>query len=280
MQSSNSTAHVSPFDAIRREDENGNEYWSGRDLARLLGYKDWRNFIKAVKKAIEACEKSGREPSVDFVETNEIVKAGATSKPREDYNLSRYACYLVIENADPTKPIVALGQTYFAIQTRKQELAEELANLTEDQKRIIYRNELAIFNRQLAETAAVVAGIIEPIDFAIFQDDGYRGLYHGETARAIGIRKGILEGDHILEWMGSEELGANIFRATQTDAKIKRENINTKEGANRAHYETGKRVRQFIIDGGGNPPEQMPTPTESVKELEKKERKRLKGKES
>jgi DNA-damage-inducible protein D len=173
------STHASPFDAIKRYTPQGIEYWNGRDLARLLGYKDWRNFTKAVAKAIEACEQSGRAPSGDFAEITEIVKAGATSKPREDYQLSRYACYLVIQNADPAKPIVALGQTYFAVQTRKQELAEQLAGLDEDQKRIIYRNEMAIFNRQLAETAQM-AGVIEPFDFAIFQDHGYKGLYAGE----------------------------------------------------------------------------------------------------
>lgn len=257
------SAHVSPFDAIRHQRDDGMEYWCGRDLAKLLGYKDWRNFTKAVAKAIEACAQSGRDPAGDFVETTEIVKAGATSKPREDWYLSRYACYLVIENADPSKPIVALGQTYFAVQTRKQELAEQLAGLSEDQKRLIYRDEMAIFNRQLAETVQR-AGVIEPFDFAIFQDHGYRGLYGGETAQMIAARKGIPEGTHILDYMGSEELGANIFRATQTDAKIKREGITGKEQANRAHHEMGKRVRKFIADVGGTMPEDLPTPKRAL----------------
>src|SRR5437764_11464111 len=162
------STHTSPFDAIKRYTSQGVEYWSARDLSKLLGYSQWQKFQRALADAVEACQQSGREPSNDFIRVSEIVKAGATSKPREDYQLSRYACYLVIQNADPSKPIVALGQTYFAVQTRKQELAEQLANLDEDQKRVIYRNEMPIFNRQLAETAQM-AGVIEPLDFASIQ---------------------------------------------------------------------------------------------------------------
>jgi len=269
--------HESPFDAIRQLDDNGWEFWTGRDLARLLGYKDWRNFMQAVRKAIEACEQSGQASSDHFVAVNEIVRAGISSKPRENFRMSRYGCYLLIQNADPAKPIVALGQTYFAVQTRKQELAEQLANLDEDQKRIIYRNEMAIFNRQLAETAQR-AGVVEAIDFAIFQDHGYKALYDGETAVDIGVRKQLPLGEPILNHMGSEELGANIFRATQTDAKIKRDKIDNKHDANRAHSDMGRKVRRFIAEVGGTMPEDLPTPSESIAELERKERKRLKGK--
>lgn len=225
--------HLSPFDGIRRVDEQGNEYWSARDLSKLLGYKDWRNFTKAVAKAIEACEQSGRAASGDFVGVNEIVKAGATSKPREDYHLSRYACYLIVQNADPAKPIVALGQTYFAVQTRRQEIADELslAGLPEEQKRLIFRDLMSTYNTRLAE-AARAAGVIEPRDFSTFEDQGYMGLYAGRRENDIHREKKLQPKEKILDHMVSEELAANMFRATQADAKLKRDQVNTKEQAN------------------------------------------------
>src|SRR6266699_1328940 len=208
MSNGGNAAHISPFDGIRRIDEHDNEYWSARDLSKLLGYKDWRNFTKALTKAMEACEQSGRAASGDFVGVNEIVKAGATSKPREDYHLSRYACYLIVQNADPAKPIVALGQTYFAYQTRRQEIADvlSLSNLPEDQKRIILRSMLATFNVRLQE-AAQQAGVVEPTDFATFYDHGYIGLYGGLRENDIHTRKGLSsDKQKISDYMGSEEL--------------------------------------------------------------------------
>ena len=268
--------HTSPFDAIRRIDESGNEYWSARELSKLLGYKDWRNFTKAIAKAMEACEQSGRAASGDFGEVTEIVKAGATSKPREDYHLSRYACYLIIQNADPSKPIVALGQTYFAVQTRRQEIADELAlaNLPEDQKRIIFRNLMSTYNIRLAE-AAQKAGVIDAPAFATFQDHGYMGLYNGLRENDIHARKHLKPREKILDYMGSEELAANMFRATQTDAKLRRQGIQGKNEANQTHLEIGKIVRKAIEEAGGTMPENLPTPAKSIQELQRDEQKRI-----
>jgi DNA-damage-inducible protein D len=268
--------HTSPFDAIRRIDESGNEYWSARELSKLLGYKDWRNFTKAIAKAMEACEQSGRGASGDFGEVTEIVKAGATSKPREDYHLSRYACYLIIQNADPSKPIVALGQTYFAVQTRRQEIADELAlaNLPEDQKRIVFRNLMSTYNIRLAE-AAQKAGVIDAPAFATFQDHGYMGLYNGLRENDIHGRKHLKPREKILDYMGSEELAANMFRATQTDAKLRRQGIQGKNEANQTHLEIGKIVRKAIEEAGGTMPENLPTPAKSIQELQRDEQKRI-----
>ncbi len=167
--------HVSPFEAIRRETEGGTEYWSARDLAKVLGYTQYNKFTNAIEKAEEACRNSGQPVSDHFTHVSEMIKTGKGAKRQfNTIRLSRYACYLIVQNADPSKPIVALGQTYFAVQTRRQELADELAALPEDQKRLILRSEMAIFNSQLAE-AAQQAGVIEPADFAIFQDHGYYG---------------------------------------------------------------------------------------------------------
>ena len=268
--------HTSPFDAIRRIDESGNEYWSARELSKLLGYKDWRNFTKAIAKAMEACEQSGRAASGDFGEVTEIVKAGATSKPREDYHLSRYACYLIIQNANPSKPIVALGQTYFAVQTRRQEIADELAlaNLPEDQKRIVFRNLMSTYNIRLAE-AAQKAGVIDAPAFATFQDHGYMGLYNGLRENDIHGRKHLKPREKILDYMGSEELAANMFRATQTDAKLRRQGIQGKNEANQTHLEIGKIVRKAIEEAGGTMPENLPTPAKSIQELQRDEQKRI-----
>ena len=270
-------SHTSPFNAIRHENETGmGEYWSARELSKLLGYKDWRNFTKAVNKAIEACEQTGRAASDDFVGVNEIVKAGATSKPREDYHLSRYACYLIVQNADPSKPIVALGQSYFAVQTRRQEIADELelSALPEDQKRIVLRSMLSTFNARLQE-AAQAAGVTNADDFAIFYDEGYMGLYGDLRENDIHSRKHLKPKQKISDHMGSEELGANIFRSTQTDAKLRRDQVNTKEQANASHFQVGREVREAIKRLGGTMPENLPTPAKSIQQIQRDEQKRI-----
>ncbi len=267
--------HTSPFEAIRKVAEDGSEYWSARDLAKILGYTDWRNFTTAIEKAKEACDNSGQDVFDHFVEANKMVKLGSGSQRKiEDYQLSRYGCYLLIQNADPSKPIVALGQTYFAVQTRRQELADELITLPEDQLRLLRRSQMNIYNTQLAQVAHL-SGVVEPIDFAIFTDHGYKGLYGGLGAKDIHAHKGLKKNQQILDYMGSDELAANIFRASQTKQKLEREQIKGKENANQTHFEVGKEVRDTIRRLGGTMPEDLPTPKESIQQLEKKEQKQI-----
>jgi DNA-damage-inducible protein D len=238
------TPHLSPFESIRRVNEEGNEYWSARDLSKILGYTEFRKFNNAINKAETACENSGQAISDHFAHVSEMVGIGSGAKRKiEDVHLSRYACYLLVQNADPSKEIVAMGQTYFAIQTRRQEQADELAGLTEEQKRLYLRNQLSDHNRQLTETASQ-AGVIKPSDFAVFQDHGYMGLYGGLRARDIHIKKQLRRNQHILAHMGSEELAANLFRATQTEAKLKREGTKGREAANHTHFQVGRRLSQ------------------------------------
>jgi DNA-damage-inducible protein D len=270
--------HTSPFDASRRTADDGSEYWSARELYKLLGYSTWQRFQLAIEHAKIACQQSGQGVSSHFNIDVKIVKAGATTKHREDYQLSRYACYLIVMNADSSKPIVALGQTYFAVQTRRQEVADELAlsTLPEDQKRLIYRSEMAVLNARLAD-AAKGAGVITPTDFSTFQDHGYMGLYAGLTENAIHSRKGLTsEKQKILDYMGSDELIANAFRASLTRQKLDGEQIKGKGKANKAHREVGGIVRKAIAEAGGTMPENLPTPAESIQELQQKEQKRLK----
>lgn len=269
--------YTSPFDAIRHVDRLGNEYWSARELGRVLGYQtNYRNFQKALKKAQAACEESGYTVLDHFAQMRTMMPTGKGAKrPGDDVHLSRYGAYLTVQNADPEKPIVALGQTYFASQTRKQELTEQFAALPEEHKRMLLRSEMAIDNQKLND-AAKIAGVISPRDFSLFTDHGYRGLYGGETENAIHARKKLAEKEHILDFMGSEELGANIFRATQTEAKLKRERVKGKERANQTHQEVGYEVRETIKRLGGTMPEHLPTPTKSIQSLQQEEQKRLK----
>jgi len=256
--------------------EEGNEYWSARDLAKILGYTEFRKFSNAIQKAETACENSGQAISDHFAHVSEMVGIGSGAQRKiGNVHLSRYACYLLVQNADPSKEIVALGQTYFAIQTRRQEQADELAGLTEKQKRLYLRDQLSDHNRQLAEVASQ-AGVVKPADFALFQDHGYMGLYGGLRARDIHTRKQLKRNQHILDHMGSEELAANLFRATQTEAKLKREGTQGRETANQTHFQVGRKVRQTIVELGGTMPEQLPTPKESIQQLQQKEQKRLK----
>lgn len=278
MDSDNQSIEVprtSPFESIRRVADDGSEYWSARDLAKILAYDNYRNFLRVISKARVACEQSGQAVSDHFVEADEMVEIGSNAKRSiEDFFLSRYACYLIVQNADPSKPIVALGQSYFAVQTRRQELADEFASLPEDQRRLVLRTEMSIHNVHLAE-AARDAGVIRTKDFAIFQDHGYMGLYGGLKAKEIHVRKGLTKNQQILDHMGSEELADNIFRAAQTDAKLRRENIQGKEKANLAHREVGKKVRQTIVELGGTLPEDLPTPAKSIQQLQREEQKLL-----
>jgi len=259
------------FEQIRQTDENGNEYWLARQLAKALEYNDFRNFIKVITKAKEACENSGQIIENHIVEANEMVAIGSgATRNMPSYKLSRYACYLIVQNANPSKEVVALGQTYFAVQTRLQEIRQmdDYNRLTtENEKRLFLRNELAKHNLQLA-AAAKGAGVIEPIDYAIFQNHGYMGLYGGLDAKAIHKKKGLKKSQQILDHMGSTELAANLFRATQTEEKLRRENIKGKQQANKTHFEVGKKVRKTIQELGGAMPENLPAP-ESIKKIEK-----------
>lgn len=267
---------TTPFEVIRQEDDLGNEYWSARDLARVLGYGEFRFFKNVIKKAEAACENSGQVVEDHIVQTHDMVRLGSGARRKvEDYHLSRYACYLVIQNADPSKEIVALGQTYFAVKTRQAEEADAIASLTKDQRRLFLRGQLTNHNKQLA-AAANQAGVVTGPDFAVFQDHGYMGLYAGEKAQDIHRRKGLQPNQKILDHMGSDELAANFFRASQAKQKLERENIQGKEAANQAHQEVGAKVRQTIKELGGTMPEDLAAPTESIQQLEQKEKKRLK----
>ncbi len=267
---------TTPFETIRKNDEAGNEYWPARDLAKILEYNDYRNFLKVVDKARTASENSGQSVADHFVDVTDMIEVGKGAKRQvKNIYLSRYACYLVIQNADPDKEVVALGQTYFAVQTRRQEEADELAGLTEAQRRLVLRGELTGHNKQLADTAKG-AGVITSLDFAIFQDHGYSGLYNGEKTQDIHKRKQLKPNQKILDHMGSLELAANLFRSTQAEDKIRREKIKGKDAANQAHHQVGAKVRQTIKELGGVMPEELPTPAESIQQLEMKEMKRLK----
>lgn len=263
------------FESIRHVNEYGQEFWYARDLQIALEYTEWRNFCKVIEKAKEACRGSNNAVSDHFVDVNKIVNAGATSKDIGDIQLSRYACYLIVQNGDPRKKVIALGQTYFAVKTRQQELIENYENLSEDQKRIAIRQEMKEHNKMLV-AAAKDAGVETTPDYAIFQNYGYMGLYGGLKASDIKERKGLKKSQDILDYMGYEELAANLFRATQTEAKLRRENIQGKQEANKTHFEVGKKVRDTIKDLGGTMPEDLPTPEKSIQQLEREQKKKLK----
>lgn len=263
------------FESIRHVNKYGQEFWYARDLQIALEYTEWRNFCKVIEKAKEACRGSNNAVSDHFVDVNKIVNASATSKDIGDIQLSRYACYLIVQNGDPRKKVIALGQTYFAVKTRQQELIENYENLSEDQKRIAIRQEMKEHNKMLV-AAAKDAGVETTLDYAIFQNYGYMGLYGGLKASDIKERKGLKKSQDILDYMGYEELAANLFRATQTEAKLRRENIQGKQEANKTHFEVGKKVRDTIKDLGGTMPEDLPTPEKSIQQLEREQKKKLK----
>ena len=262
---------VSPFERIRKVNEAGNEYWESRDLAEVLEYTQYRNFEAVIEKARLACFNSGHRIEDHFADISKMIEIGKGGRRKIKVTLlSRYACYLAIQNADPKKEIVAHGQTYFAIQTRRQELADESI---EEDRRVLLREEMRRHNVQLAD-AAKDAGVIKPMDYAIFQNHGYMGLYGGLKQEAIHRRKGLKKSQKILDHMGSTELAANLFRATQAEEKLRRDEVKGKDAANRTHREVGAKVRQTIRELGGTMPEDMPV-AESIKMLETKQRKQL-----
>ena len=254
------------FESIRHVDDEGNEYWYARELQQILGYKEWRYFSAVIEKAQIACSQSNNNINYNFGVDTKIVKTGISSKFILDYKLSRYACYLIVQNANPKYETVALGQTYFAIQTRKQELSEKEYNkLSEDEKRLYRRNQARKGNYNLNKTA-VNSGVK---DLARFHNAGYKGLYNGETANDIAKRKGLRYREDILDNMGSDELIANLFRISQTNQKLINDNIQGEGNANDVHYNVGKEVRNTIKRIGGTMPEDLPTPDKSLKVLEK-----------
>ena len=263
------------FEDIKTLRLDGSEFWSARELAPILNYTQWRNFTKVVDKAMIACQNSGHSIDDDFAEVSKIVKAGATTKKVKDYELSRYACYLIVQNGDPRKEVIALGQTYFAIQTYRQEVADRFNQLDEDNKRLVIRGDIKQWNQMLAE-AAHNSGVITNEEFAIFQNSGYMGLYGGMTVDEIHDKKGLSVRDKILDFMGSEELIANLFRISQTESKLKRENIKGAKKAGNAHYVVGREVRAAIKRVGGTMPEDLPTPEKSISQVEREQLNKLK----
>mgnify|MGYP004498612449 FL=1 len=264
----------SVFESIKHINEYGQEFWYARELAKALEYKDFRNFEQSIFKAMDACKNSGYNISDHFGDATEMVSIGSgAERGFPSYMLSRYACYLIVMNGDPRKDVIAAGQTYFAVKTRQQELAEDYAQLTEDQKRLAIRSEIKEHNKSLA-AAAQQAGVETPQEYAVFQNYGYMGLYGGLKAQDIKARKGLKKSQDILDHMGSTELAANLFRATQTDEKLRRENIQGKAQANRTHYEVGAKVRQTIQDLGGTMPEDLPTPEKSIHQLAREQQKK------
>ena len=278
MEKEMKNPHVSAFENIRRTNPFGQDSWSARELQNILGYTKWDKFLAVIEKAKQACLNSEHSIADHFLQSGKMVDIGSGAQRKvDDLLLSRYACYLIVQNADPSKSIVALGQTYFAVQTRKQELLEQdgFRNLrTEGEKRLFLRGELKVHNKQLAGVAKN-AGVVAPVDYAIFQDHGYKGLYGGLTSQDIHRKKGLKKSQQALDHMGSTELAANFFRATQTEEKLKRDQVRDKFKANQTHYEVGTKVRKTIEEIGGTMPENLPT-AENIKAIERKQRKSLK----
>lgn len=261
------------FESIKHINEYGQEFWYARELQIALEYKQWRRFCNVIDKAKTACKGSENNVSDHFADVGKMVDIGSGAERKiEDIILSRYACYLIVQNGDSRKKVIALGQTYFAVKTRQQELIENFDELSDDQKRLAIRREMAEHNKLLVE-AAKDAGVITSQDYAIFQNYGYRGLYGGMTAKAIHTHKKLKPNEKILDHMGYEELAANLFRATQTEAKLRRDNVQGKKAANDTHYEVGKKVRDTIKELGGTMPEDLPTPTKSIKQIEREQKK-------
>lgn len=276
MESNNVTKqHHETFEGIKQLNEDNSEFWFARDIAPLLEYQDWRNFLQVIEKAKTACEVSGYVIADHFGEVTKMVDLGSGAKRGiTDYELSRYACYLIVQNGDSSKQVIANGQTYFAMQTRRQELVDErpFAEFSEDERRLMLRGELVHHNKALT-AAAKDAGVETTLDYAIFQDHGYRGLYGELSAKEIHARRGLKKSHKILDHMGSTELAANLFRATQTEEKLKRDAVHGKREANQTHHEVGAKVRQTIKELGGTMPEALPTPEKGIKQIEREQKK-------
>lgn len=265
------------FEDIKKIRADGTEFWSARELAPALEYTKWENFQNVIKRAMIACENSGHSVEDDFPEVRKIVVAGITSKTVKDYELTRYACYLIVQNGDPRKEVIALGQTYFAIQTYRQEVADHFNELDEDRRRLVVRGDIKQWNQMLAETAHN-AGVITNEEFAIFRNAGYMGLYGGLDVDDIHKRKNLEVGQKILDYMGSTELIANLFRISQTEEKLRKDEVDNAKTATSIHYSVGKEVRSAIEKIGGTMPEDLPTPEKSIQEIEKEQMARLKAK--
>ena len=266
------------FEDIKRIRPDGSEYWAARELAPVLDYAKWENFYKVIKRAMIACENSGRSTLECFPEvrkTSPMPNGGV--KDILDYELSRYACYLIVQNGDPRKEVIALGQTYFAIQTYRQEVADRFNQLDEDSRRLVVRGDIKQWNQLVAETARN-AGVITAEEFAIFQNAGYMGLYGGMTVDDIHRRKGLAIGQKILDYMGSTELIANLFRISQTEEKLRKDQVSTPNAATAVHYAVGNEVREAIRKIDGTMPEDLPTPEKSIAQLEREQMERLKQK--
>lgn len=266
------------FDDIKHIDENGVEFWYARELATILEYNKWENFSKVIKRAMIACENSGKNSSDHFPEVRKMVGIGSKTKRSViDYKLTRYACYLIVQNGDPRKEVIALGQTYFAVQTYRQEINDKFETLDEDTRRLLLRGDIKQWNQLLVDSAHNI-GIIDNKDYAIFQNAGYMGLYGGLTVDDIKKRKKLKPKEKILDFMGSTELAANLFRISQITEKLKKSKVINKKEANHIHYEVGSKVRKAIKDIGGTMPENLPTPKKSIKQIEKEHMKILKKK--
>lgn len=266
------------FEAIKKVRNDGTEYWAARELCAVLQYKKWENFDKVIDRAKLACKNSGHEILNHFPEVRKMVEIGSnTTRELLDYELSRYACYLIVQNGDPRKEVIALGQTYFAIQTRRQEVADYFNQLDENNKRLVIRGDIKQWNQMLLE-AAHNAGVITNQEYAEFQNAGYMGLYGGLTVDDIHKKKQLKENEKILDFMGSTELIANLFRISQTEEKLKKDKIYGCNKATATHYEVGTKVRKAIEDIGGTMPENLPRPQKSIKQVEKEQLKKLKDK--
>ena len=274
MNNSLETNYTNDFEGIKHTDEEGREYWYARELMVVLQYKKWQNFEAIINRAMISCTNSEINVLDHFADVSKMVKIGSgAEREQQDYKLTRYACYLIAQNGDSRKKVIAIAQTYFAVQTRKQELSErEYSLLSEDEKRF-YQRDLTRKGNYSLNQAAKNAGVK---NFDKFHNEGYKGLYNGETADDIAKRKGLRYREDILDNMGSEELAANLFRITQTESKLKKDKIHTENDANKTHYNVGAKVRKTIKELGGTMPEDLPTPKKSLKQIEKEKNKKLK----